>query len=508
MNMLLPYRIANVHLALALTLTLSGCSTMRSYDGELKQTVDLVAQGRIDQALQQQEANNTSSDKDLLYFLEKGELLRLKNQYNDSIATWLSADKLVNEWENEAKIRGSAILENIGSVLLNDKTRRYDGHDYEKVMLSTQLALNHLLNGKWDLARTEIKKTHEREAIIAQYRTQETDAVEKASRQKGVSTTFKDLNGYPVATLDSLDVSELKNGYQSAFSHYLAGFVYEALNEPSLAAPGYRQAIELRPNIKLLEEGLAGLDHRNHDLNANTTDVLLVVESGAAPALSSITIPIPVFYNNLGVIPISFPILHSEPIRTALPSSVSIDGVMTQNLVGITSLDAMAKRALRDDIPGIVLRGVLRAAVKTASQKALMSSDNGYVKLAGIALNVMNVITESADERSWRTLPSLISIARFTLPEGKHTFSVMNSNGTVSSESVNINGSHALVTVRTLGDQTYWSQPIYSGQMPARVALPPQKVETLDSNESTPINKKESSNKRTQRNKLKKKVKK
>jgi hypothetical protein len=180
---------------------------------------------------------------------------------------------------------------------------------------------------------------------------------------------------------------------------------------------------------------------------------------------------------------------------------------MTQNLVGITSLDAMAKRALRDDIPGIVLRGVLRAAVKTASQRALMSSDNGYVKLAGIALNVMNVITESADERSWRTLPSLISIARFTLPEGKHTFSVMNSNGTVSSESVNINGSHALVTVRTLGDQTYWTQPIYSGQMPARVSLPPpQKVETPDSNESTPINKKESSNKRTQRNKLKKKV--
>ena len=193
------------------------------------------------------------------------------------------------------------------------RQRRYDGHDYEKVMLSTQLALNHLLNGKWDLARTEIKKTHEREAIIAQYRAQETDAVEKASHQKGVSTTFKDLNGYPVATLNSPDVSELKNGYQSAFSHYLAGFVYEALNEPSLAAPGYRQAIELRPNIKLLEEGLAGLDYRNHDLNANTTDVLLVVESGAAPALSSITIPIPVFYNNLGVIPISFPILHSEP---------------------------------------------------------------------------------------------------------------------------------------------------------------------------------------------------
>ncbi len=507
--MLLLSRTATIPLTIAfLTLALPGCSAMRSYDGELRQTVDLVAQGNIDQALQLQEQNNTNHDNDLLYFLEKGELLRLKNQYNDSVATWLSADTLVNEWENEAKIRGGAILDNIGAILLNDKTRRYDGHDYEKVMLSTQLALNHLLSGHWDLARTEIKKTHEREAIIAQYRAQEIDAVEKESRQKGVSTSFKELNGYPVATLDSLEVSELKNGYQSAFSHYLAGFVYEALNEPSLAAPGYRQAIELRPNTQLLEDGLAGLDRRNSDLNANTTDVLLVIESGAAPALSSVTIPIPVFYNNLGVIPISFPLLHSDPIRTALPHSVSIDAGIPQNVVGITSLDAMAKRALRDDIPSIMLRGVLRAAVKTASQRALMRSDNGYVKLAGIALNVMNVITESADERSWRTLPSLISIARFTLPVGKHTFSVMNSNGITSSESINIDGSHALVAVRTLGDQTYWSQPIYSGQMPVRVAQPSQKIETLDGDKSTRITPQASLNTQTRKNKTKKKVKK
>jgi len=34
-----------------LTITLSGCSVIRSYDNELKQTVDLVGQGQIDQAL-------------------------------------------------------------------------------------------------------------------------------------------------------------------------------------------------------------------------------------------------------------------------------------------------------------------------------------------------------------------------------------------------------------------------------------------------------------------------
>ena len=41
-----------------------------------------------------------------------------------------------------------------------------------------------LLNGDWDFARTEIKKTHERESIIADVRAKETAEVEKESKEK------------------------------------------------------------------------------------------------------------------------------------------------------------------------------------------------------------------------------------------------------------------------------------------------------------------------------------
>ncbi|MBL6987348.1 MAG: hypothetical protein ISR72_09990 [Methylobacter sp.] len=451
-------------LPILLTVTLSGCSVMRSYDDELKQTLALVEKGQIDQALTQHETNNTGGDFDLLYYLEKGELLRLKSLYKDSAGAWLLADQKVNEWENEAKIRAGAILENVGAVLLNDKTRRYDGHDYEKVMLSTRLALDHLLTGDWNAARTEIKKTHEREAIIAEINAKDTEALEKESEEKGITTTFKDLNGYPVETLNSPEVTTLKNGYQSAFSHYLAGFVYEALNEPSLASPGYRQAIELRPDIKILEDGLAALESRPSLRKPSETDVLFVVESGVAPALSSITIPVPVIVSNLGVIPISFPVLHSDPSHTLQPVTVGIDGNNTLPLAGVTSLDTMSKRALRDDMPGIIVRGILRAAAKTMSQKALMDQGGGAA-IAGIALNIANVITESADERTWRTLPATISIARMTLPSGKHDITIGSSK-----QSIDIQGSHAVVVTRLLGNQTYWSQPAYGPQMPVYTA--------------------------------------
>ncbi|PPK73156.1 hypothetical protein B0F88_102135 [Methylobacter tundripaludum] len=451
-------------LPFVLMLTLSGCSAMRSYDNELKQTIDLVGQGQLDQALTQHEANNTGGDFDLLYYLEKGELLRLKSQYKDSAGAWMLADRKVNEWENEAKIRAGAILENVGAVVLNDKTRRYDGHDYEKVMLSTRLALDHLSAGDWNAARIEIKKTHEREAIIAEINAKDAEALEQESKEKGIATTFKDLNGYPVETLNSAEVTRLKNGYQSAFSHYLAGFVYEALNEQGLAAPGYRQAIELQPNIKILEDGLATLEARTSLRKPAETDVLFVVESGTAPALSSVTIPVPVIVSNLGVIPISFPVLHSDPSRTPQPSTLGIDGKETLPLAGVTSLDTMSKRALRDDMPGIIVRGILRAAAKAMSQKALMDQGGGAA-IAGIALNIANVITESADERTWRTLPATISIARATLPSGKHDIAIGGSK-----QSIDIKGSHAVVVTRLLGNQVYWSQPAYGPHTPVYAA--------------------------------------
>ena len=105
----------------------------------------------------------------------------------------------------------------------------------------------------------DIKRTHEREAVIAEFRAKETLAAEEEAKSKGATSGGKELNGYPVETLNDPEVLALKNGYSNALSHYLAGFLYEVLNEPGLAAPGYRKAIELRPDTPLLEEGLRGL---------------------------------------------------------------------------------------------------------------------------------------------------------------------------------------------------------------------------------------------------------
>lgn len=428
----------------------SGCSTFRTYKTETAPVVQHTSNGQIDQALAKLE-ENAPKERDILYYMEKGELLRLKKAFPDSSSAWKEADKMIDVWEHEAKMSFGKAGRGLSSMLLNDKSMRYDGEDYEKVMLSTRLALDHISLGNYDAARIEIKKTHEREALIEELHSKETQEQEEEAKQKGVTSNVSDLKGYPIATLNSQEVTKLRNGYQSAFSHYLAGFVYEALGESGLAAPGYRKAIELNPEVQSIKNDLSGLDKRISAKKQNDADVLFIVESGFAPSLNSIKIPIPI--PQVGVVPISFPVLESDPSATISAKSIKLNDKNTVQLDTITNVDAMAKRSLRDRLPGILVRSVLRGAAKAASQK-LAYQANGF---AGLAVNLFNVATESADERLWKSLPSSISIARARMPIGKSNITLSTSQGD-KDITIDVKGNYAIVPMRLMPNSLYLVQ--------------------------------------------------
>ncbi len=481
-------------------LTLNGCATFRSYNSETQTLVSSIATGQVDQAITEHEAK-TGSDKDLLYFMEKGELQRLKKLYPDTIATWTEADKIIAQWESEAKISGAKVGQAVGSVVVNDKLRRYDGEDYEKVMLSTRLALAYLAAGKTEDALVEIKKTWERENLIKTLHEKDIDEAENTAKEKGYKTKSEDLKGYPIATLNSPDVTNLKNGYQNAFSHYLSGFLYEAAGEESLAAASYRTAIELQPSLGVLKDGLMGMDNRfakpaiaaavNVEQSlpvtkstakkskkkgkkgksvqqiaaapistpvpvqtspfiaqSNESDVLFVVETGVAPFKKSIMIPLPIPY--AGVVPISFPVLETNPISANKAASITLPNNSITQLTTIASIENLSRRSLKDNLPWIMVRAAIRAAVKGGAQAAVYQQN----ALAGVALNAINVATEQADERVWGLLPAEITIARVKLPEGQSTVKIQTSQG-MKEVSVNVSGKHVVIPIRLIGNSIY-----------------------------------------------------
>lgn len=451
---------------------LSGCAgnPMRSYDSELKETVTLVKAGSIQQAIVAIEKNNTSvfagdkkegekgkqdssnalDNKDILYYLEKGELLSLQNKYKDSRDTWLKADEYVRTWEDEFKTNPTKLLGDVGSYLVSDRVRRYDGQDYEKVALSSRLALSHIMLGDFDSARIEMKKTFEREKLIESFREKEYDKLKEEGEKQEVKADTKQLadKGYPLAELDTPDVRHLKNGFQNAFAHYLAGYFFEVTGEPSLAEPGYRNALQLQPDSKLVRDGLNRVGRRKP--GPNESDVLFVVESGFSPSWKSVTVPLPIPINKKMVVtPLSFPIVKADN-KGFVPASLTIAGKETP-VETLVNFDTMARRLLKDQLPSIMLRTTVRAIAKSIAQDQAQKRGGAVL---GAVMTVASVVTEQADERAWRTLPERVSVARVTLPYGKLPVEFQTGKGTYRTE-VNIGNRFTIVPIHLTGGAVF-----------------------------------------------------
>ena len=429
--------------AFGVVLALSGCAAMKSHDDLTNQMQVSQKSGGVAAALKTLEASATSEDDkaELLYNLERGELLRLDHKYQDSTQAFLLADVKVKQWEEAAKTDPKKLLSTLGAATISERLKVYEGQDYEKVWLTTRLALNRVATGDLENARVDIKRTHEREAVIAEFRAKETVAAEDEAKAKGAGTVGKEINGYPVETLNDPAVLALKNGYQNALSHYLAGFLYEVLNEPGMAAPGYRKAIELKPDTGILEDGLRGLDTRTsltHKRRQRMTDVLFVVEAGDAPARKpkGFTLPVPVG-GSIRTVSISYPTI--EPSSDPLLSKLVVAGQQLK-LDNVVDVNVMARRALKDEMPGMVFRGVTRAIVKGVMQDQLAKHAG---LLGSIVGSVASVVTEQADDRLWRSLPGRVYVARGYLPEGDHKVEIDGRGFNVK-----VGGQYALVPLR------------------------------------------------------------
>lgn len=448
-------------LVLLLASLLPGCAAFRSYDREVYSTLDQASGGNVDAAIRMLDANNRTS-KDLLYYLERGMLERLAERYPDSQKAWAAANQRI---QTEIGVREA--LGNAASYLVGDQLRAYEGHDYEKVMLLTYMALNQLAMGDFDNARVAIKQTHELEATIAELRARRLSDVEEQAKKKGARTSFKELNGYPVETIDNPAVNALRNSYQSALSHYLAGFIYESLGEGSLAAPGYRLANELQPNQPLLEEALRGLDQRllaaTRTEDDGMTDVLFIIGSGSAPTILSRQFRAPVFIQGRIVFAaMSVPVM--APTTFAPPPTRLMVGDQSLPVTPLTNIDLMARRSLKDDMPSIMLRASIRATANATaqyqSQRAM--SDGGdrsaLIGLAGLVVSTGAALLEHADDRTWRTLPSEISIARARLPRGVHTITLSTPDGQRDAR-IDVRGRYAVVDLRLLRHRMYVHAP-------------------------------------------------
>jgi hypothetical protein len=416
--------------------------------------------------------------KNNVYNLEQGSILRLMGtaRISDSTRQFLSADEILRQSEMKRATLKSSLSNLVGYLLSEGIGKDYEMKAYEGSQLAYSITLNHLMLGDWNNARVEVMKMVKREQDLASFNELKYRAIaeEKNKGVKGMQGSIDNrfmqgnpvISGYPVNTLSDPETLNLKNSYQSASAHYLAGFIFEKLREPSLAAPGYRLAIELRPDLPFLQDGLKNLDANiNLPVNSSasgTTDTLVIVETGFLPLMDNFKVNLPIPVNGqLRFATVSYPYIATNTERFN-PGQLAVDGQLI-NLNMVTNVDSMARRDLRDEMPRYMLRAASRAITQVLAQVGTQQAVQGNQPnnsnqatlgaIAGLITGITMSEISTADVRHWTNLPANIYLARAQIPNGVRGILVRTQTGSLVGRQIAFNGDKTVVYVRVFRDR-------------------------------------------------------
>jgi tetratricopeptide (TPR) repeat protein len=406
-----------------LLVALTGCATYSDSFSVIKR--DLSTR-HYDAALLEIEKQSKSTTDRVLYFLNKGMVLRMKRDFAGSNEA-LEAAKTEMD-----RLYAASVTENTLSIIVNDATVSYAGDDYEQVLVHLYMALNYLELGLTNEARVEALQI---------------DVTSRAFADKRPENRFA----------------------EDALSRYLTGLIYEDLGEWSDALIAYRKAYEAYKKYsanyhvtmpEMLKIDLVrmaqrqGLDdevaqyRKEFNLppppsaDAPTTqdgELVFILNSGLAPIKRSHTLTILANGSrssgqaggSAGTMPISvsiaLPYYESQPNRV-IGARVSAQGrqAATQTMENI---DAIARASLDARMPAITARTAARAVTKAILEKSVDQAasgnrDNNLAAVGSILVRVAAVATERADTRSWLTLPASVQLARLPQPPGTHDVNI------------------------------------------------------------------------------------
>ncbi len=458
-------------IALAGSISLTGCSstsTFSAYPAKINPIINTIQTGQtID--FSQCLISECKSNDAILYEMERGRFALIQGKTDVSMKDFADAMERVKQNDEKAKISASDIGANIAATAVNDNAIPYEGEGYERVMLHHYQAINYLKKKDLDGAGVEVRRANaEQEDALKRH----DDEVEKSREKAGEENTGspQDNPAFTTAYAQMDEVAgKVKNSFQNAYTFYLSGFIYEALQQPNDAYIDYKKALEIYPDNASLQKDvvrLAGELKMSEDAAALKTrfnladvaaipagngDLLVLFEDGFVPQKQQIKIPLPV--PNVGLMAAAFPIYRE---KTAPSNSLFIEsnGGVIGSTEQICDFRALSVKALKEKVPVIATRQVARILVKGAATKAAKDHLGAFGELG---MSIWNLVSENADLRSWVSLPADAQVLRVALPAGTYKM-LLKQRGTLKTASVDVEiagGSRTILHVIRAGLDFY-----------------------------------------------------
>lgn len=420
-----------------LVLWLTGCAVTSAFTGHPAKIEPLIAavQSRAPIDIDTCLLSERLSKDGILYDMERGRLAQILGQANISRHDFSAAALRFRQDDERARISLSDLGADIAALGVNDNAIPYQGAGYERVMLHHYQALNYLKENDLEGAGVEVRLANaEQEDALKRHEEELERARREAEKEKVAHLAGEPAIAKAYAEMDQV-AGKVKNSFQNAYTFYLSAFIYEALQQPNDAYLDYRRALEiypengfvrrdvdrlakelgrsedpeaLQPPFPLTQPGLAGSDG----------DLLVLFEEGFVPRKTQVKIPLPI--PNLGLLAVAFPVYQAR-WSPARPLSVEADGAVIGETEPICDFQALAVKALEEEVPVIATRELVRLVAKGAAAK-LAREKLGL--LGAIGASLWNVAGENADLRSWISLPANAQVLRAALPAGSHRLTI------------------------------------------------------------------------------------
>jgi hypothetical protein len=362
---------------------------------------------------------------EILIRMERGILLQTMGNFKDSAIEFEAAADAIASGERRAVISASRTAAGAASLIINEKTLPYEGADFEKIFIHTYDALNYLMLKDLDGARVEIMNAYRRQQELSDKHFQD---LEKARKEKDVAGWENQFRKADSARYESLvqTAQGVQSIYQNAFAYYISALVYELHKENDEAYIDLKKAYEAAPNCRFIQRDLKRLSKtlryaddferweklfgKHNPAQDDGIDIFVVFEAGLAPYKEQLTIPIP---TASGLFAAAFPVYRFSPV-SVLSGSISL-GDRTETTCIVSDTDAIASRNLLDQFPILFAKQIARTSIKAVATRQInRQRGDGTAFLA----NILALITEQADLRTWSTLPKQVQVARLTAPEG------------------------------------------------------------------------------------------
>ena len=439
-------------------------SVFVSYPNQAKKFRLALIDGDTQKVLEELDKDRNDKDK-ILYLMERGRIAQLSGDYDGSLRDFADVIDAIQVNEEKAKISASDLGAKSTAMISNDNAIPYKGESFEHILVHHYQAMNYIARGDLSGAGVEIRRANQLQVEAAEKHHKEIAKAEQQAQEQGLPLDNSGAVSQHFSVMDEA-AGKVKSSFQNAYTFYLSGLVYEALGQANDAYIDYKKALEIYPNNHYLQLDVLRLSQRlgmREDYNrfksrfqreapstkAGSGSLVVIFEQDFIAAKSEVKVPIPTIH---GWVTVAFPI-YQEPWHANMPLSIRSGDSLLGSTDQIVDLHGIAARALKENMPAIIVRQTIRATSKYIMQKN--AADNGGL-FAGLATQIYNIASENADLRSWLTLANNVQILRAELPAGEHQIYAHTQDSPIAN--INVKPGHIEIVRVTRAGSRYISQ--------------------------------------------------